>query len=211
MKKKQSKKKNKIIIILVIIGLAFLGFGAYKVLHKEKKTVVDEVKKEDEIETKEFSYVLYDNKSDLYKEYFANLKEELTKDEINEENYAKIMSQLFAVDFYSLKDKKTSTDIGGLDFIYPKMKDNFVLKASDTLYKYVESDVYGDRKQALPKVTEVTVKSATKKKIKIEDVKDNNGYEVVVNIKYDKDLKLPKTVTLSIVHDETKLYILEVK
>jgi hypothetical protein len=210
MKKKKGNNK-KIIIIIVVILLALLAFVFYKSTHKEKKAVVEEVKKEDEIETKEFSYTLYDNKSDLYKEYFGNLKEELTKDVIEEENYAKIISQLFAVDFYSLKDKNTSTDVGGLDFIYPKMKDNFVLKAEDTIYKNVESNVYGDRKQTLPKVTEVTVKSATKKKVKINDVKDDNGYVVVVNIKYDKDLKLPKTVTLTIVHEETKLYIVEVK
>ncbi len=210
MKKKHGIRK-KLIILFIIIGLGLLAFVGYKITHKEKKPIIEEVKKEDEIETKEFSYTLYDNKSDLYKEYFGNLKEELTKDEINEENYAKILCQLFAVDFYSLKDKNTNTDIGGLDFIYPKMKDNFVLKAAETIYKYVESNVYGDRKQTLPKVTEVTVKSAVKKKIKIEDVKDNNGYVVVVNIKYNKDLKLPKTVTLSLVHDDTKLYILEVK
>ena len=91
------------------------------------------------------------------------------------------------------------------------MKDNFVLKATDTIYKYVESNVYGDRKQELPKVKAVEIKSAEKKLVNIKDVKDENGYVVVVKIDYEKTSKFPKEITLSLVHKDTKLYILEVK
>ena len=200
-----------LVIILVIAAVAFFGYAYYRITHKEKKPVVEEVKKEDEIQTKEFDYTLYENKSELYKNYFSKLKEELTKEEVNEEEYAKLLAQLFVIDFYSLKDKTTSTDIGGLDFIYEPMKKNFILKASDTIYKYVESNVYGDRKQELPKVKEVAIKSLEKKPIKIGDVNDQNGYKVVVTITYEKDLKFPKEVSLSLIHVESKLYILDVK
>jgi hypothetical protein len=209
--KSEKKKKKKIAIVLIIVAVLLLAFGAYKITHKGKSEPVNEVKKEDEIQTKEFIYTLYDNKSDLYKEYFKKLKEELTKDQINEEEYAKIISELFAIDFYSLEDKRTSTDVGGLDFIYEDMKDNFVLKATDTIYKYVESNVYGDRKQELPKVKAVEIKSAEKKLVNIKDVKDENGYVIVVKIDYEKTSKFPKEITLSLVHKDTKLYILEVK
>lgn len=209
--KSEKKKKKKIAIVLIIVAVLLLAFGTYKITHKGKSEPVGEVKKEDEIQTKEFIYTLYDNKSDLYKEYFKKLKEELTKDQINEEEYAKIISELFAIDFYSLEDKRTSTDVGGLDFIYEDMKDNFVLKATDTIYKYVESNVYGDRKQELPKVKAVEIKSAEKKLVNIKDVKDENGYVIVVKIDYEKTSKFPKEITLSLVHKDTKLYILEVK
>ena len=205
------KIKKYLIIVLVVLGVALLAFGAYKYLNRGKKPVVDEVKEEDKIDTKEFDYVLYDNKSDLYKEYFSKLKEELLKDEVNEEEYAKIVSELFVIDFYSLQDKRTSTDVGGLDFIYEEMKENFILKATDTIYKYVESNVYGDRKQELPKVTAVEIKEATKTPVKFAKAQDEFGYKVVVTITYEKDLGFPKEVTLSLIHKESKLYIVEVK
>ena len=207
--------KNKIIKVLsIILIIAAVGLfvGGYILLNKKTdKKPVEKIKTIDNIQTKEFDYVLYDSKSDLYKEYFAKLKEELTKDEINDEEYAKLVSELFVIDFYSLEDKKTSTDIGGLDFLYEDMKENFVLKASDTIYKYVESNVYGDRKQSLPKVTGTEIKTVVKKNVNINNVSDVNGYVVVVTIKYAKDLNFPKEATLTLVHKDNKIYIVEIK
>ena len=211
MKKKNGKTKV-IAIMLMILAVILFGFAYIKSMdNKEKKPVMDEVKTVDNIQTKEFDYVLYDNKSDLYKEYFSNLKEELMKDEVNDEEYAKIISKLFVVDFYSLKDKTTSTDVGGLDFIYEGMKENFILKATDTIYKYVESNVYGDRKQDLPKITAINVNQITKTPLKYKNVQDENGYISKLSIEYEKDMGFPKEVTLSLVHVESKLYVVEVK
>ena len=206
------KKTKKILaIILLLISIISFVAGYITLKNKDKKKPVEEVKTVDNIKTKEFDYVLYDNKSDLYKDYFGKLKDELTKEEINEEEYAKLVSELFVIDFYSLIDKKTNTDIGGLDFIYESMKENFVLKASDTIYKYVESNVYGDRMQTLPKVTEVSTTSIIKKNVTIKDLQDPNGYVATISIKYDKDLKYPTSTTITLVHKDKKLYIVEVK
>lgn len=206
------KKLLRTIAIILIVAALCLFVAAYFALNKkDNKKPVKEVKTVDNIQTKEFDYVLYDSKSDLYKEYFGKLKEELLKDEVNDEEYAKIISQLFTIDFYSLNDKKTSTDIGGLDFIYEDMKENFTIKAVDTIYKYVESNVYGERKQTLPKVTGSEIKTITKKNININGATDPNGYVAVVTINYEKDLGYPKEVMLTLVHKENKLYIVEVK
>jgi uncharacterized membrane protein len=213
---KDNKKKKfgikKILIIILVIAIIVSAFLIYKKLtKKDNNKSVEEVKKEDVIQTKEFDYVLYDNKSDLYKDYFSKLKEELLKDVVNEEEYAKIISQLFVVDFYSLADKATSTDIGGLEFIYEGIKENFVLKASDTIYKYVQSNVYGDRKQELPKVTGVEAKTITKVPVTIGELNDQNGYSVTLSITYEKEMGYPKEVTLTLVHVEKKVFIVEVK
>ena len=136
-RKSKSNGTKKILLIVLILLIILSVFGIYnKLTGNGKKTKIEEIKKEDEI--KEFDYTLYDNKSDLYKDLFAELKKELQKDEINDEEYAKIISKLFVADFYSLDEKTTSTDIGGLDFIYEKIRDNFLLKASDTIYKNIE-------------------------------------------------------------------------
>ena len=205
-----NKTKKILVIVLILVAILSFGFVYYKITHKESPKI-DEVKKEDEIQTKEFDYTLYDNKSDLYKEYFGQLKEELLKDEVNDEEYAKIISKLFVVDFYSLSDKVTSTDVGGLDFIYENIKENFLLKATDTMYKNIQSNVYGDRKQDLPKITGVEVKTIAPKIVTIGDLTDQNGYTSTVSITYAKDMGYPKEVTLTLVHVLKKLYIVEVK
>ncbi len=206
---KKSKKKRLAIILLFIAILMFSI--AFYLVNNKSNNAPEGAKKEDDITTKEFDYVLYENKSPLYKQYFAKLKEELLKDEINEEEYAKTISQLFAVDFYSLKEKKTNTDVGGLDFIYPSMKDNFVLKATDTIYKGIESNVYGDRRQDLPKVTDTVITTVEKEKIKFDEVSDDNGYKVVMNIEYERNLDYTTEITLLLAHKSKKLYIVEVK
>ena len=184
------KKTKKILaIILLLISIISFVAGYITLKNKDKKKPVEEVKTVDNIKTKEFDYVLYDNKSDLYKDYFGKLKDELTKEEINEEEYAKLVSELFVIDFYSLIDKKTNTDIG----------------------EYVESNVYGDRTQTLPKVTEVSTTSIIKKNVTIKDLQDPNGYVATISIKYDKDLKYPTSTTITLVHKDKKLYIVEVK
>lgn len=203
--------KKKLAIVLIIVSIICFLFVFFKVTKKEKTQEPEEVKKEDEIQTKEFDYTLYDNKSDLYKEYFGKLKEELLKEEVNDQEYAKIISQLFVTDFYSLDDKLTSTDIGGLDFLYEKIKENFVLKATDTIYKYVQSNVYGERKQDLPKVSKVEVKEATLTPVTIGDLTDQNGYTVTLSVTYEKEMGYPKEVTLKLVHVEKKIYVVEVK
>ena len=183
----KKNKKKYIVIGLIVLALILFGVTWYLISNKEA-VPVEEIKKADDIKTNEFDYVLYENKSPLYKEYFAKLKETLLKDEVNEEEYVKILSQLFVVDFYSLSEKKTSTDVGGLDFIYEDIKENFILKATDTIYKYVESNVYGDRKQELPKVISTTVTNVVKEAVTYDSVSDQEGYKVTVTIEYEKDM-----------------------
>lgn len=209
MKKKNVKKI--LIIFLIVVAIISFGIVFMKATKKESKPKTDEVKKEDEIQTKEFDYTLYDNKSDLYKEYFSKLKEELLKEVVNEDEYAKIVSELFSIDFYSLSDKLTSTDVGGLDFIYENIKENFILKATDTIYKFVQSNVYGDRNQELPKVTGVEAKTVTKTPVAIGELNDQNGYAVSLSLTYEKEMGYPKDINLKLVHVDKKLFIVEVK
>ena len=155
-----------IIIILLIVALVISGiFVLKKFLNKpddSKDPMVVEIKKLDEI--KGFSYYLYDNSTDLYKELFNELKTVLEADTIDEEKYAELVSKMFVEEFYTLNNKITNQDVGGLDFVHSSVKENLKLKASNTIYKYIESNVYGDREQQLPEVSEFVSADVTTSK-----------------------------------------------
>ena len=71
----KKKNKSKVLVVVLILAAVILFIIAYlKITNKEKPSqVIEEVKTVDNIQTKEFDYVLYDNKSSLYKEYLLLL------------------------------------------------------------------------------------------------------------------------------------------
>ena len=148
------KKKAKVIIfIILLIIIAIISLLVYKTYFKEEKakeaTVINEIK--------EYGYTLKSNKSAAYKKEFENLITILNNDSVNEEDYVKQISRMFILDFYSLSDKVANTDVGGVDFVHSAAVSNFLEKAEDTIYKYIENDMYGKRAQVLPTVDEITI------------------------------------------------------
>lgn len=214
------KKFIKILIIIILIVLLVIGgiFILKKFMSNKsddgKKPVVVEVKKLDEI--KGFSYSLYDNSTELYKELFNELKTVLEKDEIDEEKYAELISKMFVEEFYTLNTKVTNQDVGGLDFVHTEVKDNLKLKASNTIYKYIESNVYGDREQKLPEVSEFVSASVKSEKYSYSDkdtgisISDDNSYVVMLSWKYKEDLGYQTSATIRLVHEDTVLSIISI-
>lgn len=192
------------VILILIVLLIFYIFGTLR-----KKKEVIESKKIDEIT--QYGYYLHEDDSELYRAYFAQLKDILNKEEINYNEYAKVLSSLFVIDFYTLDNKVTNMDIGGTQYLHSSIKDNFILKASDTIYKNVKSNIYGDRSQELSIVGELVIKSIDNISFEYNEIKDNNAYDIVVTVKYEKDLGYPNEVRLTIIHENNKLAIVEVK
>ena len=133
--------------------------------------------------------------------------------EVNEEEYVKIISEMFVYDFYSLNDKTAKTDVGGVDFVYPAILENFLQNAQNTYYKYVESNIYNNRKQSLPVVTNITVGSVNKIPFAYGDKTDENAYSVKVNWSYtDEQFSgYQKEATLVWIHDDIKLSLVELQ
>lgn len=178
-----------IIIVILLIVLLFLIFGIVKELKNDvKETVVL-----DTIEN--YNYELTDNDTEYFKETFKELKQAL-KDE-NEEEYAKLVSKLFIIDFYSLSSAINKNDVGGVQFIDSNSRDKFIMKAKDTIYKNVENNMYGDRKQDLPTVKEVNIEN-------IEKQKKNNTeyYTVLANIVYEVDMGYPSKLELTLSYNK---------
>ena len=217
MARKKSKikfrKDNLFILLLVIflIALLIILFSLVKKTFKKSSGKVEDVKVVDTIDN--FEYSLEDNKTDYYKKLFNELKEILSSDNVNEEEYAKIITKLFVADFYDLNSKSSKSDIGGTKFIHSDFQSQFEKKAKskEGIYYYVKNNLEGNRKQELPKVKNVEVVSLKKSVFNFEKIKDDNAFVVDVSITYEKDLGYQKNVSITLIHNNKKLEIVEIK
>ncbi len=162
-------------------------------------------------EIEDYGYTLNDNDSKLVSSNFSKLKDVLSSDIVDGEKYATYISIIFAADFYSLDNALSKNDVGGIQYIYSDKQNEFKIQAKNTIYKYVESNIYGDRKQELPVVSDVTVDNITSKLYTSSLVTDAKAYYVDLTISYEKDLGYPKEASLIIVHEDNKLSIVSVK
>ena len=204
-KRRKIKKKVLVLIVLVIVLiLSITGIIIYKTFSSKPDNsakVVDKIP--------EYGYTLEADQPKIYKELFKELSEVLSKDPVDEEKYAELIARMSAIDFYNLENKVSKNDIGATQFIREKNVDNFVLEASETVYKYIEQNIYGDRNQTLPEVTSSKLKSLKQEDYNYKNVKDDKAYTVVVNLEYKKDLDYPTEVTIKLLHTGKKLEIYE--
>lgn len=188
-----------ILVVIIVIGVKF----TLEFLVKDDKNVV--TKKElDSLEL--YGYTLDDYDSDLYKEYFNDLKNTLNSKEVNYEDYAKEIVKLFVSDFYTLDNKLTSSDIGGVEFIPSDMVENFKMHAGDTMYNHVKTNIYGDRVQKLPIVKSVEVTNIENITYTYKD-KEYSAYKVSTRWEYQEDLGYKNNEIFTLIKDNNKLYI----
>ena len=206
-RKKLNKGKLAFFLIFVIL-IIILGVYLYNSIFAKMNVKTQKVKISDEI--KEFGYVLEDNETDLYKKYFNQLSKTLNveKEDIDYDKYAELVSKLFVADFYNLKNKTTKNDVGGLQFIHEDMQDNFSLKAKDTMYKNIKSNVYGDRKQELPEVKDITMDDIESDTFTYNDT-EYDSINVTLSWEYKKDLGYDDEKIFTLIKDGDKLWLVE--
>ena len=198
------KKKGVWIKILFLIIIVAGGYFGYKHFFENS-----EIRVVSSIE--DYSYQLESNQTKIFKKYYKELQKELGDDRIDEENYAKLIVKLFVIDFYTLSNKVTNQDIGGVQFVHSSIQENFKEKATDTLYKYLKSNVYGNRRQELPTVKDVKIVDVRHFSYEYGQEKDDDAFEIQVEIDYKKDLGYDKEKTLVLVHEDRKLSLVEMK
>ena len=185
--------KNKKIRVFwtIFITVLFLSAGLiYLKIYKD--TTARNVEKINTVDTIEnFNYVLNSNAPKYYKNLFEELKEILNNEQQDEEAYAKKIAQLFVTDLFTLSNKVTSSDVGGVQFVYKDFQEDFVSIAQSSLYNNIKSNIYGNRKQQLPEVTNVTILETVKKDFKYNNTTLTNSYYINVEIKYKKDMNYP--------------------
>ena len=208
--KLKKKVKRLIIIVIILVLLAVCAFFAKNMFFE--KTEVKENKVLKTID--KYGYTLKDNKTSKYKKMFEELTEILTQEEIDEEAYARKIAEMFIYDFYSLDDKVSKTDIGGVDFVHKDVLDNFLVTAEDTYYKYVESNIYKNRQQRLPEVGEINIESIQNESFTIAGgATDEKAYIIKINWDYTDSSfsSYQKTAELVFVHNGIRLDLVELQ
>lgn len=189
-------KIKKIIRIIMLVVVALIAIYAIFVAIPSKKN------KDEGIENINNKYILYKRDSSLYKENFEKLRTILETSPVDNKEYAETIVKLFVIDFYTLDNKNDNTDIGGLQYVHSNLKDNLVLNASSTMYKYIKTT------KELPKVKSITSVDTKETTYKISD-KDYSAYAITINWEYDKDLGYEKQGTFIVVNDNENLSIVE--
>ena len=95
------KKSKKILIALIILVLLLIiGMLVYMFFFKTDENEVKVIKT-----ISKYGYTLDENETALYKEEFEKLDKVLSAKDVNYEDYAKEISKLFIIDFYTLSNK----------------------------------------------------------------------------------------------------------
>jgi len=205
-------KKKKIIIISIIIAILILaGVITTLIILKNKKKEETSVKTIEVLDSiKGYNYKLEDRDTELYKKKFLELKELLESKEIDEEKYAILVAELFAIDLYTIDNKNTKYDVGALDFIYPEEQEKFKNKVTDSMYKLVEDNSTNNRKQELPVVSDTEIIEITKMEYeKSGTVFD--GYNINLELSYEKNLGYDNSIEIIIIEEENVLYVVSTK
>ena len=194
-------KIQKVLLLIMLIVIVLIGLYAVYTLffNKDKGNLKEE-------KTIKYGYKLYDRDNDLYKETFDNLKITLDSEEVNYEDYAKYVAELFVIDFYSLNNKTSKNDVGGLQYIEPTFQENIKLNATNTIYKYINVN----NKKELPEVTSVELVKIEQSNYKI-DKTSYDSYVVELSWEYKEDLGYEKEGIFTLIKNENKLYIVEKK
>lgn len=186
-----------LIVLILVITIIFLLKGDKKV---EKTKVVDSIDN--------FSYTLDDRDTKLMKETYNELKDILNKDQIDYESYAKTLAKLFVIDLFTMNNKINKYDVGSTEYVYPESVDNFKLNVEDTIYKSMEDNSDGKRKQDLPKVISVDASNIEEVEFEIKE-EIEKVYEVKLTWEYEKDLGYDDNATIKLLNVDDKLYVVE--
>ena len=200
------KKYKRLIILFVVIALLAIGcFLIFKMLKKddvqENVNVVDSIS--------EYGYNLDDRDTELMKSTYEELKNILNSDEIDYEKYADTLARLFVIDLFTMNNKINKYDVGGTEYVYPDAIENFKLNVEDTIYKHMENNSSGKRKQNLPEVSSIDVLSTEVGEYTIGDTDTFDAYIVDLAWEYSSDLGYDDNATVTLVKMEDKLYVVE--
>ena len=201
--KMRKKYKNilKLILTFVIIILILLFFKKFFLKETAQPAqVIDSIEK--------FEYTLDDRDSKLMKDNYNELKDILKSKEVNNEEYAKVIAKLFIIDLFTMDNKINKYDVGGVEYVYPSIRDNYKLNVENTLYKSLM--VKNNRTSSLPIVKSIEVTSINEEKYELAK-KEYTAYKINLKWDYEKDLGYDESAEVICLLDNNVVYVVEYK
>ena len=200
------KKKYKILLIVIIILIIVIiaAIVAFKFLKGSEPA--EPVKVVDSIDN--FDYTLDDRDTELMKNTYNELKTVLSSDEIDYEKYAEILSKLFVIDLFTMDNKVNRYDVGSTEYVYPDSVDNFKTNVEDTIYKSMENNSDGKRRQDLPEVSSIDNTSVETSTFTIGE-EEHESFVVNINWSYVSDLGYDDNAIITLIELNEKLYVVE--
>lgn len=199
--KKKSKKLFKITLIIIILLFLFIVYQLYNIFFNE--IFDNKIKIVEVIEG--YDYELKENSGPLYKKYFMDLKK-LLEEDYNDEEYARLVSSMFIIDFFSLQNKTSKNDVGGCEFVYNEIRDNFIDKARATYYKYININKVDQNLPIVKKIDNINIKKIN---YIFDGISDKNAFLVNISWSYEKENGYQKNASLILIHNNKKLFIVE--
>lgn len=201
-------KKKILMVLLVLIFLYCIGGIIYSVFISRDNKLEDE---KSVLDISGFNYKIDENNvSSIYATEFKKLKENLESNEINYTEYVESIAKLYIIDLYSLKDKINKYDVSASQYINIDTQENFKLKVSETLYKYIEDNSNKDRKQVLPRVSGVIIKNIENTNFIINDL-EHEAYNINIEWNYEEDLGYDTSAILTLIKCEKEIFVAEEK
>jgi hypothetical protein len=201
------RKKYKVGMMLIAILIILVSMiGISKIFLKKDTESKPKVETKIISNIEKYGYTLDDRDTKYMKETFKELESILNIDEINKEEYAKVLSKLFIIDFYTLSNKINKYDVGSLEYILNDKVEIFKNKAMDTIYSDIIDNTYKDRVQELPEITDVEILEIKKSKFELNK-EEKESYKITLKFSYKKDLGYDKEGTLHIIENNNKLEV----
>ena len=200
------KKKYKILLIVIIILIVLIVASIIVLNVFNNSSPTEPVKVVDSID--EFGYTLDDRDTELMKSTYNELKNVLTQDEINYEDYAEVLAKLFVIDLFTMDNKVNRYDVGSTEYVYPDSVDNFKTNVEDTIYKTMENNSDGKRRQNLPEVSSIDDISVETSTFEIDET-TYDSYVVSLNWSYETNLGYDEFATITLIKLDNKLYVVE--
>lgn len=212
---KKLTKKQKILLIglLIILGVGLI-FGIYNLLinynfnnKKEEDAIIE---KEEIIDNDLYNYKISNRATTYEKELFNELKTIVKEDVINDENYASTLTKIFITDLFTLKNKKSSSDVRSSQYVYNDYQETFKLMVKESIYANIELDFDGTREQKLPVVKNVIINTIVREPFSFNDTLiDNEAFNINTTIEYEEDMGYPINYNVVLVKKDKVLQVVK--
>ena len=202
------RKRYKIgLIVISVLLVGVIGIGVLKVfMPSEEENRGDPNVSSVISNINDYGYTLDDRDTDYMKEVFEELENVLNQGEVDYQEYARLLAQLFVIDFYTLDNKINKYDVGGLEYILSSSVDTFRQKAVDTIYRDIVDNTYRDRIQDLPEITNVEIVNVEDTTFTLNE-EEVEAIKVTMRYEYRKDLGYDTEGTMYFVRNGQKLEV----